>query len=108
MSGKQVPASSASASANPLSYLGRKVFATQRALAKILKEIRELDEVPAATSRSSVKRAREQKLQEYETAYGHICIKPTLQKEDSTDVTIPMLSPAAMLNPALPSLRGIP
>ena len=97
MSGKQVPASSASASANPLSYLGRKVFATQRALAEILKEIRELDEVPAATSRSSVKRAREQKLQEYETAYGHIYIEPTLQKEDGTDVTIPMLSPAAML-----------
>lgn len=92
MSTKDVPAS-----ANPLSYLGRKVFATQRALAEILKEIRELDEVPAATSRSSVKRAREQKLQEYETAYGHIYIEPTLQKEDGTDVTIPMLSPAAML-----------
>ncbi|CAE7430530.1 unnamed protein product [Symbiodinium sp. CCMP2592] len=74
-----------------------KVFTTQRALAQILKEIRELDELPAATGRSSVKRAREELLHDYATPYGPIYIEPTLQKEDGTDVTIPILSPAAML-----------
>ncbi|CAE7505416.1 unnamed protein product, partial [Symbiodinium sp. CCMP2592] len=80
-----------------LQTLSRKVFTTQRALAQILKEIRELDELPAATGRSSVKRAREELLHDYATPYGPIYIEPTLQKEDGTDVTIPILSPAAML-----------
>ncbi|CAE7230840.1 unnamed protein product [Symbiodinium microadriaticum] len=90
--------SSGSKSGNPLSHLGRKVFTTQRALAQILKQIRELDELPAATGRSAVKRAREQQLHDYDTPYGPIYIEPTLQKEDGFDVTIPSLSPAAMLH----------
>ena len=96
--GRMASQSSGSKSGNPLSHLGRKVFTTQRALAQILKQIRELDELPAATGRSAVKRAREQQLHDYDTPYGPIYIEPTLQKEDGFDVTIPSLSPAAMLH----------
>ena len=45
-----------------LADLGRKKFVSQAALAELLKELRELEELPEATSRSSIKRAREEKV----------------------------------------------
>ena len=42
--------------------LGRKRFVSQSALSELLKELKSLDELPAATSRSSVKRARDEKM----------------------------------------------
>lgn len=45
-----------------LADLGRKRFVSQSALSELLKELKSLDELPAATSRSSVKRARDEKM----------------------------------------------
>ena len=45
-----------------LADLGRKRFVSQNALSELLKELKAFDEIPAATSRSSVKRARDEKM----------------------------------------------
>lgn len=45
-----------------LANLGRKRFVSQNALSELLKELKAFDEIPAVTSRSSVKRARDQKM----------------------------------------------
>ena len=45
-----------------LADLGRKIIVSQSALSELLKELKSLDELPAATSRSSVKRARDEKM----------------------------------------------
>lgn len=60
-----------------LADLGRRRFVSQSALAELLKELSELDQLPSATSRSSVKRAREEKL-DIKTPVGPLFIQKVL------------------------------
>ena len=83
---------------NPLSCLGRKSYVSQRALAQILAEIKELPEVPAATSRSSVKRAREKHTGSMETCFGPVMQDISLRTLSGACVKTPVLHPGAMLS----------
>eukprot|EP00438_Fugacium_kawagutii_P023845 Skav212952 [mRNA] locus=scaffold5129:11069:13197:+ [translate_table: standard] len=56
---------------SPLADLGRRKFVSQSALSELLKELKALPELPDATSRFSVKRAREEKVN-VETPLGQL------------------------------------
>ena len=89
--------SSKSSGSAALATLGRGKYVSQSALSAVLKEIRELPEIPSATSRSSVKRARDELAESYRTPYGNIVQELQLQKENGDHVTVPVLHPAALL-----------
>ena len=64
-----------------LADLGRKKFVSQSALSELLKELKSLDELPAATSRSSVKRARDEKMK-IQTPVGPLFATRSLAAND--------------------------
>lgn len=90
-------ASMASSKSVALATLGRGKYVSQSALSAVLKEVKELPELPSATSRSSVKRARDELTESYQTPYGPVLQQYTLHKDDGGQITVPVLHPGAML-----------
>ena len=94
-------AASGSRACEPLSGLGRSVYVSQRGLEHVLTELREknllAEDLPS--SRSSVKRAREDSLATKTGRFGsliqHMYI-PTLSNPDKK-VKVPFISPSALL-----------
>ena len=80
-----------------LACLGRKSYVSQRALSQVLQQIKELPELPSATSRRTLKRARDEKTQSCKTAYGEILCDFRCVAEAGVEIAIPVLHPAAML-----------
>ena len=79
-----------------LADLGRKRFVSQNALAELLKELRELPELPTQTSRSSIKRARDVKM-DISTPLGPLFTKKTLPGNDGEKVEVVIAEPACHL-----------
>ena len=90
-----------------LSSLGRKSYISQRGLAGVLKELKEQG-LPEATSRPSIKRARDDGLA-FSTAYGGLYSDLQLEvvdKKKSSDFMVPMLELSALLRHATANLDG--
>lgn len=80
-----------------ISKLGRKTFVSQAALAEILSAVKEAGEVPEATSRSTVKRRRQEAI-DIETPYGPVISSMELDALDGSKVRLPFCNPAAWLH----------
>ena len=91
-----------------LSSLGRKSYVSQRGLAAVLRELKDMDEAPEATSWQSIERARDKEL-EISTPYGSLWSTfefPVVEKKDTRKVEVPMLNLAAFLHHASSELPG--
>ena len=84
-----------------LSSLGRKVYVSQRGLEHVLKELQEggLLTKDVASSRKSIKRARNDDLAAKATHYGSLIQETHIQYEDGSGrtVNLPYIAPAALL-----------
>lgn len=80
-----------------ISKLGRKTFVSQAALAEILSAVKEAGEIPEATSRSTVKRRRQEAI-DIETPYGPVISSMELDALDGSKVKVPFCNPAAWLH----------
>ncbi len=90
---------SKAAGSDCLSCIGRKAFVSQSGLAKVLQELKELPDLPSATSRSSLKRSRDRWTDSCTTPFGQILQEIDLQKADgSGTIKAPILHPAALLH----------
>ena len=78
-----------------LACLGRKSYVSQRALSQALQQIKELPELPSATSRRTLKRARDEKTQSCKTAYGEILRDFRCVAEAGVEIAIPVLHPSS-------------
>ena len=84
-----------------LAALGRRSYVSQSALAEVLKEIREIGYVPETSSRSSIKRARQEAL-DIQTPHGKLLqrLKITFQHPETkvrSEGHIDYIHPVAML-----------
>ena len=90
-----------------LTSLGRKSYVSQRGLAAVLSELKDMDEAPEATSRQSIKRARDKEL-EISTPYGSLwsTFEFPVVETDTRMVEVPMLNLAAFMHHASSELPG--
>lgn len=79
-----------------LSTLGRKAFVSQSALSKLLQELKNLPKLPDATSRSAIKRAREEAV-DLQTPVGSMFGSVRLRCRDDTELELRALNPVAWL-----------
>ena len=80
-----------------ISKLGRKSFISQSALAEVLTAIKNSGEIPLHTSKSTVKRRREDAISQVETPYGPIIETLELDTVDGGQIRVPMCNPAAWM-----------
>ena len=80
-----------------ISKLGRKSFISQSALAEVLTAIKNSGEIPQHTSKSTVKRRREDAISQVETPYGPIIETLELDTVDGGQIRVPMCNPAAWM-----------
>ena len=64
----------------------------------MLQELKELPELPSATSRSSVKRSRDRWTESCKTPFGQVLQEIDLRKADGSTIKAPILHPAALLH----------
>ena len=91
-----------------MSSLGRKSYVSQRGLAAALRELKDMDEAPEATSSESIKRIRDKEL-EISTPYGSLRSTfefPVVQKKNTRMVEVPMVSLAVFMHHASSELPG--
>ena len=76
--------------------LGRKTFISQSGLSEVLQAIKKSGQIPEATSKSTVKRRREDAVS-IETPYGQLIQMMKAETLGGTFIEIPYCSPAALL-----------
>lgn len=81
--------------ASPVADLGRRKFVSQSALSELLKELKDLPQLPEATSRSTLKRARDDKVSG-QTPLGPLFVDTQLPTEDG-EFKCRMVHPGALL-----------
>lgn len=80
---------------SPVADLGRRKFVSQSALSELLKELKALPELPEATSRSTLKRARDEKVSG-QTPLGPLFLDTQLPTEQG-EFKCRMVHPGALL-----------
>ena len=88
-----------------IASLGRRSFVSQSALAEVLTAIKLSGELPASSSKSTVKRRREEAAQA-ETSYGALHQSLEIELEDGSKVQLGYCHPAAFLNYASQTCSG--
>lgn len=81
-----------------LADLGRSSYVSQRGLADTLKKLQEAGKLDAnaATSRGSIKRARDTELQNMTTRFGPLLQQVSLQGSSSKKYAVSMINPVAL------------
>lgn len=79
-----------------IAALGRKSFISQNALSEVLKAVKQSGELPGETSKSTVKRRREEACQA-ETPHGTLLQTVKVDLTDGSKMDLPYCHPAAML-----------
>lgn len=80
-----------------ISALGRRSFMSQNALSEVLTKVRESGEVPSHTSKSTVKRRKEEACA-VETPYGSLIQSFQAEMTDGSKLELPFCHPAAILH----------
>ena len=82
-----------------VSKIGRKTFISQNALAEVLQAVKESGALPQHTSRSTVKRRRDEAVN-VDTPYGHLLQVFEVEKDDGSKLSLSYVNPAALLHHA--------
>ena len=88
-----------------ISSLGRRSFISQSALAEVLTAVRESGELPQTTSKSTVKRRREE-AGRVDTPYGPLLQTFEVVVDDGAKVSLPFCHPAAFMYHASVTCAG--
>ena len=81
-----------------LSQLGRRDYVSESGLASLLKELKELGQLPEQTSRASIKRARDQALTDLSAQYGDLMKMKKIPLENGEgELSVSYLDPIATL-----------